>query len=156
MKMVARGLVPAVVVLHLLVLTGAKSIHRQPEEEDPTAEADRIAAEVTRDSANAKEAADVAKQAAVVANNVAEHSVKVTTHAKTALKHALGALHDARVDSEGLDKSQKSSLKKAEAKLREATKTAEYGKLQSLDKDSGDLKREKMQEDLDKKGKAST
>jgi len=156
MKMVARGLVPAVVVLHLLVLTGANSIHRQPEEEDPTAEADRIAAEVTRDSANAKEAADVAKQAAVVANNVAEHSVKVTTHAKTALKHALGALHDARVDSEGLDKSQKSSLKKAEAKLREATKTAEYGKLQSLDKDSGDLKREKMQEDLDKKGKAST
>merc|ERR1719240_291805 len=75
---------------------------------------------------NAKEAASVAKQAAVVANKVATHSVKVTHHAKKALKHALHALHGARVESAGLDKQQKDSLKKAEARLREATKTADH------------------------------
>merc|ERR1719460_3596053 len=61
------------------------------------------------DAKNAKEAAKVAKQAAVVANKVAAHSVKVTGHAKKALKHALGALHDARVESKGLKKSQEST-----------------------------------------------
>jgi len=164
MQIFTRGIVPTLLLVHLAVLPStawARSLHGQPtvapvvEEEDPVAEADRIANEVTLASANAKEAAEVAKQAAVVANNVAEHSVKITTHAKTALKHALGALHDARVDSQGLDRSQKVSLKKAEAKLREATQTAEYGKLQEV-KDSRDLKREKMQDDLDKKGKKST
>jgi len=146
--------------LHLSVLpfsVSAKSIHggRQPADEDPVAEADRLASEVTKDSENAKEAADVAKQAAVVANNVAEHSVKVTTHAKKALKHALGALHDARVESSGLDRSQKDSLKKAEAKLRDATKHAEYGQVKKF-KGAEDLKREQMQDNLNKNGKKTT
>jgi len=155
--MVAQTIVLSL-ALHLLVLPSvswAESSHRQPADEDPSAEADRLANEITRDSANAKEAADVARQAAVVANSVAEHSVKVTTHAKTALKSALGALHEARVDSQGLDKSQKRSLRKAEAKLREATKVAKYGELKEV-KDEGDLKREKMQADMDKKGKKAT
>lgn len=139
--------------------TWAKSIvivhgQRQPADEDPTAEADRIANEVTLDAENAKSAADVAKQAAVVANNVAEHSVKITTHAKTALKHALGALHEARVGAEGLDTSQKESLKKAEAKLKEATKTAEYGKLKKV-QDAQDRKLDKLQAELDRKKKTT-
>jgi hypothetical protein len=98
---------------------------------------------------HAQEAARTARQAAGVANEVAEHSIKITGHAKTALKHALGALHDARVDSNGLDKDQKHSLKKAEAHLREATKTAEYGKLKKF-KDEADLQKDKMQAKLDK------
>jgi len=148
-------------VLHLSALPGsawAKSIivvrgQRQPDE-DPSEEADRLANEVTTDAENAKSAADTAKQAAVVANNVAEHSIKITTHAKTALKHALGALHEARVDSEGLDSDQKESLKKAEGKLREATKTAEYGKLKKVH-DAQDEKMKKMQSELDRKKKTT-
>merc|ERR1719409_2034322 len=76
----------------------------------------------TVDATNAKQAAKVARRAAKVANKVAKHSIKVTGHAKKALAHALGALHDARVESTGLKKGQKESLKKAEAHLREATK----------------------------------
>jgi len=101
------------------------------------------------DAKKAKQAAAVAKQAAVVANKVAKHSIKVTGHAKKALKHALGALHDARVDSAGLGGHQKESLKKAEAHLREATKTAEYGRLKRV-KDAQDLTKDKMQQDLKK------
>jgi hypothetical protein len=156
------GITPSIVlVLHLLAptqLANGKNVHggrQQPGDEDPVAEADRIAREVSADASDAKEAAETAKQAAVVANNVAEHSVKVTHHAKKALKHALGALHDARVESKGLDKSQKDSLKKAEARLREATKNAEYGKLKKV-KDADDIKKEKMQTELDKKGKKTT
>jgi len=113
------------------------------------------APEVTKEdvkahASNAKEAASVARQAAKVANQVAKHSVKVTGHAKKALKHALGALHDARVESSGLDKRQKNTLKKAEAHLREATKTADHGDLKKL-KDSQDLQKEKMEADLLKK-----
>merc|ERR1719353_714465 len=100
---------------------------------------------------HAQEAAKVAKQAAGVANDVAKHSIKITGHAKKALKHALGALHDARVDSKGLDKDQKHSLKKAEAHLREATKTAEHGQLKKF-KDEQDLEKDKMQAKLDKAG----
>jgi len=100
---------------------------------------------------NAKQAAKVARQAAVVANKVATHSVKVTKHAKKALSHALGALHDARVDSAGLDKRQKDTLKKAEAHLRAATKTAEHGELKKI-KTEQDLQREKMEADLKHKG----
>ena len=48
---------------------------RQPADEDPSTEADRLAAQVNAEADNAKSAAEVAKQAAVVANNVAEHSV---------------------------------------------------------------------------------
>jgi len=70
---------------------------------------------------------------------------------KKALKHALGALHDARVDSSGLDKRQKDTLKKAEAHLREATKTADHGELKKR-KDTQDLKKQKMEEDLKRKG----
>jgi len=97
---------------------------------------------------DAKKAAKVAKQAAKVANKVAAHSIKVTGHAKTALKHALGALHDARVDSQGLDKGQKASLKKAEAQLREATKTAEHGELKKI-KGTEDSQKKNMQKELD-------
>jgi len=98
---------------------------------------------------HAHEAAKVAKEAAGVANRVAEHSIKITGHAKKALSHALGALHDARVDSSGLDHHQKHSLKKAEAQLREATKTADHGELKKF-KDEEDLQKEKMQAKLDK------
>jgi hypothetical protein len=97
---------------------------------------------------DAKKAAKVAKQAAKVANKVAAHSIKITGHAKKALKHALGALHDARVDSQGLDKGQKASLKKAEAHLREATKTAEHGELKKI-KDIEDSQKKNMQRELD-------
>jgi len=116
----------------------------------PAAAANPQKADVKADAANAKTAANVAKQAAVIANKVAEHSVKVTGHAKKALQHALHALHDARVDSSGLGKQQKHSLKKAEAHLREATKKADFGKLKKV-KDAKDLNKEKMQADLDAK-----
>jgi len=107
--------------------------------------------DVKVDAHKAKEAARVAKQAAKVANKVATHSVKVTQHAKKALKHALGALHDARVDSSGLDRRQKDTLKKAEAHLREATKTADHGQLKKF-QDAHDLQKEKMEEDLKRQG----
>ena len=55
-------------------------------------------------------------------------AINIIKHSKKALKNALGALHDARVDSKGLHRSQKDSLKKAEARLREATKNANYGR----------------------------
>jgi len=99
---------------------------------------------------NAKKAAKVAKQAAKVANKVAKHSMKIVGHSKKALTHALGALHDARVESNGLGKAQKQSLKKAEAHLREATKTAEYGQLKKT-QDEKDAQREKMEADLKKR-----
>jgi hypothetical protein len=114
--------------------------------QEPTPESVKV------DAANAKEAAAVAKQAATVANKVAEHSMHITGHAKKALHHALGALHDARVETTGLSNSQKHSLKKAEAKLREATKTADYGKLKKLEeKNVVDIKKEKMQAQMDTK-----
>jgi len=99
---------------------------------------------------NAKKAAKVAKQAAKVANKVAKHSMKIVGHSKKALTHALGALHDARVESNGLGKAQKQSLKKAEAHLREATKTAEYGQLKKTQEEK-DAHREKMEADLKKR-----
>jgi len=117
----------------------------------PAAAPQPTAADVETHAKNAEEAAQVARQAAKVANKVATHSVKVTGHAKKALKHALGALHDARVDSSGLDKRQKDTLKKAEAHLREATKTAEHGELKKL-KDAQDLQKKRMEEDLKKRG----
>jgi len=110
------------------------------------------------DAQNAKEAASVAKQAAHVANKVAQHSIHITGHAKKALHHALGALHDARVETTGLSKGQKESLKKAEGKLREATKSADYGKLKKLNERTAvDVKKDKMQDDMDgKKSKKET
>merc|ERR1719215_1252430 len=108
-------------------------------------------ADVKADAKNAKEAAKVAKHAAKLANKVAEHSIKVVDHSKQALKHALGALHDARVESSGLDKQQKDTLKKAEAHLREATKSADHGQLKKI-KDAHDMQKEKMEEDLKRRG----
>lgn len=107
------------------------------------------------DAHHAREAASVATQAATVANRVAEHSINITDHAKRALKHALGALHDARVDSNGLDKSQKHSLKKAEAHLREASKKADHGTLKKFKNDE-DVQKEKMQAKLDKSKSGAT
>jgi len=106
--------------------------------------------EVKVHAMNAKKAAKVAKQAAKVANKVAKHSMKIVGHSKKALTHALGALHDARVESNGLGKAQKQSLKKAEAHLREATKTAEFGKLKKT-QDEKDAQREKMEAALKKR-----
>jgi len=107
-------------------------------------------ADVKADAKTAKEAAKVARHAAKLANKVAEHSIKVVGHSKHALKHALGALHDARVESSGLDKQQKDTLKKAEAHLREATKAADHGQLKKV-KDAHDVQKEKMEHDLNKK-----
>lgn len=123
-------------------------VHQQSAPAPSAAAAPSVSA-VRADAKHAHEAAKVAKQAAKVANQVAKHSIKVTGHAKKALKHALGALHDARVESKGLDKGQKASLKKAEAHLREATKSADHGKLKKL-KDEQDLKKQRMQAELDK------
>merc|ERR1719253_855042 len=76
----------------------------------------------------------------------------ITKHAQKSLHHALGALHDARVETEGLSQKQKESLKKAESRLREATKKADYGKLKKLeDKDTADIKKDKMQDEMDQK-----
>jgi len=85
--------------------------------------------QVEADSKNAHEAAQTAKQAAKVATKVAEHSVQITEHAKSALKDAHNALHEARVDSAGLSRTQKKSLKNAEAALKAATQKAEVGEL---------------------------
>jgi len=131
-----------------MVVSGAQHTHQDTQEPAP-AEAAKA------DAQNAKAAAETAKQAASVFNKVAEHSVKITAHAQGALKHALGALHDARVETSGLDQGQKDSLKKAEAKLREATKTADYGELKKT-KDASDLKKEKMEADLAKSKKSKT
>jgi len=146
---------------HVMSLAGTSWHHHSHLANGTTAKDDSTAAPpvgvvpVKRESVKhaakqAHEAATVAKQAAVVANKVAEHSIKITGHAKKALKHALGALHDARVDSSGLDHHQKHSLKKAEAHLREATKTADHGDLKKI-KDDGDLQKEQMQAELDKR-----
>lgn len=97
---------------------------------------------------DARKAAKTARKAAVYANRVAKHSVKIIGHSKKALKHALGALHDARVDSGKLGKHQKKALKKAEAHLREATKTADYGKLQKLQEDLDQSKSKSEREQM--------
>jgi hypothetical protein len=150
------GIVFAIVALQLsAVCAGSFHSERQPEDEDPAAVANMLAEEVNKESENAKEAAASARTAAAVANKVAEHSIHIIGHSKKALKNALGALHDARVDSQGLDRSQKNSLKKAEAKLREATKNADYGKLKKV-KTYQDVTKEKMQVDLEKQKKTST
>jgi len=83
------------------------------------------------DAKNAHIASETAKKAAEVANKVATHSVHITEHAKSALKDAHDALHQARVDSAGLSDSQKYDLKRAEAKLKEATKSAEFGEVKT-------------------------
>jgi hypothetical protein len=170
MQCLSRGRVPVLVLalVSLLELSSAKNVHRirQPDTEDADNEADQIVSQIDgdsesaksaakADSESAKSAAKTAKQAAVVANTVAEHSVNITKHAKSALANAQEALHDARVDTHGLDGSQRESLKKAEAKLREATKSAEYGELKKV-KDAEDLKREQMQDDLEKNSKKTT
>merc|ERR1719272_693498 len=84
-------------------------------------------AQASADAKNAHRAAATAKEAAKVATNVAHHSIKITEHAKSALGNAQEALNRARVETEGLSKGQKKSLKEAERQLKEATKDAEYG-----------------------------
>jgi len=86
---------------------------------------------VASDADAASKAAETAKNAAKVANKVAKHSVKLADNAKESLRKAHEAIQKARVDSSGLSGSQKQYLKKAEAKLREATKKAEYGQIKN-------------------------
>jgi len=88
-------------------------------------------AQAAADAKNAHIAAKTAKQAAKIANKVAVHSVQLTDNAKTALENAHEALHKARVGAVGLSAGQKQSLKTAEAKLKEATKKAEYGQVKN-------------------------
>merc|ERR1719506_92977 len=76
-------------------------------------EPEKNVTQVEADAINAKTAAEVAKTAAKVANKVAKHSVQITEHAKSALESAHDALHEARVESSGLSKGQKESLKEA-------------------------------------------
>jgi len=101
--------------------------------------------QATADEQNAHTAAQTAMQAAKVANKVAAHSVKITKHAKSALKDARDALHHARVDSKGLNGKQKESLKKAEAKLKEATKKAAYGDVQNAKYVKADVDNKRLQ-----------
>jgi len=103
----------------------ASMVEKVDEEAKPTTEA-----QVAVDAKNAHTAANTAKQAATVATKVAKHSLAVSENAKGALKNAHDALHKARVTTAGLTKGQKNSLKKAEKKLKEATKDAEYGQVQ--------------------------
>jgi len=103
-------------------------------------------AQVAADAKNAHLAAESAKSAAEVANKVAVHSVHITQHAQSALKDAQNALHTARVNSEGLSKSQKHSLKTAEAKLKEATKVADYGAVKNAKYVKAEVENNKLQE----------
>lgn len=90
--------------------------------------------DVEEDARNAKNAAITAQQASKVAHKVAAHSIDITKGAQSALNHARDALHGARVDSTGLSEAQKESLRRAEEKLRAATKKADYGKLTAAEK----------------------
>jgi DNA repair exonuclease SbcCD ATPase subunit len=107
-------------------------------------------AQAAADAQNAHTAAETAMHAASVANKVAVHSVHITKHAKSALKDAREALHAARVDTKGLSGDQKESLKKAEAKLREATKKAQYGDVKNAKYVKADVDNKRLQK-LDNK-----
>lgn len=102
------------------------------------------------DAENAHIAAEAAKEAAHVANKIATHSVHITQHAQSALKDARESLHKARVNTEGLSKQQKESLKIAEAKLKEATKVAEYGRVKNAKYVKAEVENKKLQK-LDRK-----
>merc|ERR1719247_992114 len=69
----------------------------------------------------------------------------MTEHAKSALKDAHDALHAARVDSAGLSSSQKHELKQAEAKLKEATKSAEFGEVKNAKYVKAEVENKKLQ-----------
>jgi len=97
------------------------------------------------DAQNAHIAAASAMDAAKVANRVAAHSVHITKHARDSLKNAQDAVHKARVTTEGLSKKQKSDLKKAEAKLKEASKTAEYGTVKDAHYIKAEVDNKKLQ-----------
>jgi len=71
--------------------------------------------------------------------------VHLTEKAKAALKDAQDSLHKARVNTEGLSSSQKQSLKAAEAKLKEATKKAEYGEIKNAKYVKADVDNKKLQ-----------
>jgi hypothetical protein len=104
------------------------------------------------DAHTASIAAESAKAAAQVANTVATKSVKVLEKSQSALKDAKDALHGARVNAMGLSKEQAESLKNAEAKLKDATKAGDYGKLESAryTKGSGDKYTEAKVDELQK------
>merc|ERR1711865_65156 len=106
------------------------------------------AVQAADDAKNAHAAAKNAKSAAEEANKVAVHSVHITQHAQSALKDAQNALHTARVNTEGLSKSQKHSLKTAEAKLKEATKVADYGAVKNAKYVKAEVKEDKKMEKL--------
>jgi hypothetical protein len=117
------------------------------------------AAQTEADAKNAHIAAETAKNAAKVATKIAKHSVHMTEHAKSALKDAHDALHKARVDSAGLSKSQKHDLKQAEAKLKEATKSAEFGEVKNAKYVKAEVenkKLQKMEKKMDKIRKESS
>lgn len=79
---------------------------------------------------NATKAAVRAAEAASIANKVADHTVNVVRETQFSLDKSRRAVHDARATTEGLSRRQKELLKNAEAKLRDATRRAEYGKLE--------------------------
>jgi len=109
----------------------------------PAANATNATKEDAASSAHA--AAESAKDAAKVANKIATHSIKLADNAKASLEKARDAVHKARVDGAGLSDSQKHSLKAAEAKLREATKKAEYGQVKNAKYVKAKAANEKLQ-----------
>merc|ERR1719424_405965 len=120
-------------------------VEKVDEEAKPTTEA-----QAAVDAKNAHAAAKTAKQAAHVATKVAKHSLTVSENAKDALKNAHDALHRARVTTVGLTKGQKNSLKKAEKKLKEATKETEYGQVKEAKLAKVEVKNKEL-EKLEKK-----
>jgi len=116
----------------------------------PLPQAPQLVKSSAIDAQNAHIAAEAAKEAAHVANKIATHSVHITQHAQSALKDARESLHKARVNTEGLSKQQKQSLKMAEAKLKEATKVAEYGRLKNAKYIKAEVENKKLQK-LDRK-----
>lgn len=126
-----------------------------PDDAEPNEEAD--SSQAATDAMNAHKAAKMAKEAAKVAKKVATHSVQMSEHAKSALKKAHDAVNKARVETEGLSSDQKESLKKAEQRLKEATKAAEYGQVTNakyVKTDVDDKRLKKLAEKMEKSKKA--
>jgi len=90
-----------------------------------------VAEDVIQEAARtAGKAVTQAKEAAVMANHVATQSVQEVVKTQEALSRARGAVRDAQSETAGLSSEQRHLLRKAEQKLRDATMSAEYGKLQ--------------------------
>jgi len=97
------------------------------------------------DAPSAHKSMETAKHAATAANKIATDSVQLADNAKWSLEKARDAVHTARVASSGLSESQKHSLKTAEAKLKEATKKAEYGQIKNAKYVKAKVENEKLQ-----------